>query len=75
MTSASSEPELILASLVKDQLPPVGVNSPSPSPVWKSPKSLKPWNVVSSPTDVYEKDEDVGRAAAAESEKGPNPSS
>lgn len=74
MTSGSSElVELMLVSLAlaKDQLPPVGVMSPSP--LWKSPKSPKLSNdVSSSDTEVKEKCSLSRGGAAAASENGPN---
>ena len=77
MTSASSDSELILVSLANDQLPPVGVNSPSA--VWKSPKSPKLSKEVSSTSSVILVIEPNGSLSpvltAAASENGPKASS
>lgn len=69
-SSASSE---ALDPLVKVQLPVVGVSSPSCA-LWKSPKSPKPSNDVSSISSEKFDPNVNGSAplAAAESENGPN---
>ena len=77
ITSASSDSELILASLANDQLPPVGVSSPSA--VWKSPKSPK-FSKEASSTSAGLLFIDVNGSlslvlTAAESVNGPKPSS
>jgi hypothetical protein len=65
-----------LESLVKVQLPAVGVNSPSAGGLLYSPKSAKLSNAVSSISSEKD-DENVNGSApstAAASEKGPKPS-